>query len=45
MGKTAIAVGDQSKLMPVLDKLIQAVKAGELDAAIDKANMGRARSR
>jgi hypothetical protein len=42
--KTAIAVGDNTKLVPVLDKIIAAVRAGELDAAIDKANKRRARS-
>ncbi len=42
--KTAIAVGDNTKLVPVLDKIIAAVRAGELDAAIDKANYGRAGS-
>ena len=42
--KTAIAIGDNTKLIPVLDKIIAAVRAGELDAAIDKANKRRARS-
>jgi hypothetical protein len=39
--KTAIAVGDKSKLVPVLDKLIGAVRVGELDAATDKASLGK----
>ena len=33
----AIAVGDRSKLADVLDAVITAAKAGELDAAIDVA--------
>ncbi|MDO8973818.1 DUF6641 family protein [Reyranella sp.] len=42
--KTAIVIGDNTKLVPVFDKIIGAVRAGELDAAIDNANKGRARS-
>jgi hypothetical protein len=40
--KTGIAVADKAKLVGILDKLVAAVRAGELDAAIDKANKGRA---
>ena len=42
--KAAVVVGDKAKLVPTLDKLVQAARAGELDAAIDKANKARARS-
>lgn len=35
--KEAVAVGDKSKLVSVLNALIEAAKAGELDAAIDAA--------
>jgi hypothetical protein len=35
--KEAIAVGGMSKLVAVLDAVIEAAKAGELDAAIDAA--------
>ena len=41
--KTAVAVGDKPKLVGVLDKLISAANAGELDAAIDRVNKGRSR--
>lgn len=40
--KAAVVVGDKAKLVPTLDKLVQAAKAGELDAAMEKANKGRA---
>jgi hypothetical protein len=43
--KTAIAVADIAKLAATLEKLVAAVRAGELDAAIDKVNLARARSR
>lgn len=33
-GRTAIAVGSKSKLVPILDAVIAAAKAGELDAAL-----------
>ena len=39
--KTAIVVGDATKLVPTLDKLVAAVRAGELDPAIEKANKAR----
>ena len=39
--KAAVVVGDAAKLVPTLDKLVQAARAGELDAAIDTANKGR----
>ena len=42
--KAAVVVGDKAKLVPVLDKIIAAVRAGELDVAIDKSNYGRAGS-
>ena len=35
--KTAIAVGDAGKLVPVLDKLLAAAKSGELDATMSRA--------
>ena len=38
--KAAIAVGDKGKLTEVLDAVITAAKAGELDAAIDVAKGG-----
>ena len=34
-GKTAIVVGSKDKLVEVIDKVIEAVKAKELDAAIE----------
>lgn len=40
-GKAAIVVGDRSKLVSVLDKLIAATQAGELDAHIATANKDR----
>ena len=40
-GKAAIVVGDRSKLVAVLDKLIAATQAGELDAHIAAANKDR----
>ena len=40
--KAAVVVGDATKLVLTLDKLVQAAKAGELDAAIAKANKARA---
>ena len=40
--KAAVVVGDKAKLVPTLDKLVQAARAGELDAAIEKANKARA---
>ena len=40
-GKAAIVVGDRSKLVAVLDKLIAATQAGELDAHIAAANKER----
>ena len=40
--KTAIIVGDTAKLVPTLDKLVAAARAGELDVAIAKANKARA---
>ena len=43
--KTAIALGDKTKIVPVLDKLLQAVRAGELDAAIEQVNNKRAVSK
>jgi hypothetical protein len=43
--KTAIAVGDKSKLVGVLEKLVQAVHSGELDAAIAKAHTARVSKR
>ena len=42
--KAAVVVGDAAKLVPTLDKLVQAARAGELDAAIDTANKAKARS-
>ena len=39
--KAAVVIGDKAKLVPTLDKLVQAARAGEFDAAIDKANKGR----
>ena len=39
--KTAIVVGDATKLVPTLDKLVAAARAGELDPAIEKANKAR----
>jgi hypothetical protein len=43
--KSAIVVGDRSKLVGVLEKLVAAAKAGELDAAVEQANSARAVSR
>ena len=43
--KAAVVVGDKAKLVPTLDKLVQAARAGELDAAIAKANKARATER
>ena len=40
-GKAAIVVGDRGKLVAVLDKLIAATQAGELDAHIASANKDR----
>ena len=40
-GKAAIAVGERGKLVGVLDKLIAATQAGELDAHIAAANKDR----
>ena len=40
-GKAAIVVGERSKLVAVLDKLIAATQAGELDAHIATANKDR----
>lgn len=40
--KAAVVVGDAAKLVPTLDRLVQAARAGELDAAIEKANKARA---
>lgn len=40
-GKAAIAVGERNKLVAVLDKLIAATQAGELDAHIAAANKDR----
>ena len=40
-GKAAIAVGERGKLVAVLDKLIAATQAGELDAHIAAANKDR----
>ena len=40
-GKAAIVVGDRGKLVAVLDKLIAATQAGELDAHIAAANKDR----
>lgn len=40
--KAAVVVGDKAKLVPILDKLVQAARAGELDAAVEKANKARA---
>lgn len=40
-GKAAIVVGERSKLVAVLDKLIAATQAGELDAHIAAANKDR----
>ena len=40
--KAAVVVGDKAKLVPTLDRLVQAARAGELDAAIEKANKARA---
>jgi hypothetical protein len=39
--KAAIAVGERGKLVSVIDKLIAAVKAGELDEVIDRASRER----
>lgn len=36
-GRTAIAVGSKSKLVPVIDTVITAAKAGELDAVLAAA--------
>lgn len=41
--KAAVVVGDAAKLLPTLDKLVQAARAGELDAAIAKANKERSK--
>ena len=43
--KSAVAIADKTKLVGILDKLVAAVRAGELDAAIDNANKGKARSK
>ena len=40
-GKAAIVVGERAKLVPLLDKLIAAVQAGELDEHIATANKAR----
>ena len=40
-GKAAIVVGERGKLVAVLDKLIAATQAGELDAHIAAANKDR----
>ena len=40
--KAAVVVGDATKLVLTLEKLVQAARAGELDAAIAKANKARA---
>ena len=40
--KAAVVVGEVTKLVQILDKLIQAARVGELDAAIAKANKARA---
>ena len=40
-GKAAIVVGERSKLVAVLDKLIAATQAGELDSHIAAANKDR----
>ena len=41
--KTAVVVGDRNKLVPTLDKLVAAARAGELDAAIDTVSMLKAK--
>ncbi len=38
-GKPAVAVGSQDKLQSVLETLIAAAKAGELDLALETANV------
>ena len=40
-GKAAIVVGEASKLIGILEKLIAAAQAGELDDFIAAANKGR----
>ena len=40
-GKAAIVVGERGKLLPVLDKLIAAALAGDLDEHIAVANKAR----
>ena len=40
-GKAAIVVGERGKLVAVLDKLIAATQAGELDSHIAAANKDR----
>lgn len=40
-GKTAIEVADKDKLPEALDMLMEAVKAGELDAQMEKAGAKR----
>jgi hypothetical protein len=42
-GKTAIEVGPLPKLPPLIDSLIEAVRAGELDSAIATAVAERGR--
>ena len=43
-GKSAIAVGERGKLIGVLDKLIAATQAGEMDQHIASANKARSTS-